>query len=109
MFPAAHLLLRQATEDNVLLVPKPVGEEGTITVPIAKGTTFIVDMVGAQYNPRYFDEPEKFKPSRWHGLPHLSYHRHHAVLPPRGTYWVPSDVLLRVPSRYPLAGGGGAI
>ncbi|CAK5274028.1 unnamed protein product, partial [Mycena citricolor] len=25
------------------------------------------------------------------------YHRHHAVLPPRGTYWVPSDVLLRVP------------
>ncbi|CAK5274668.1 unnamed protein product [Mycena citricolor] len=69
MFPAAHLLLRQATEDNVLLVPKPVSEEGTIAVPIAKGTTFIVDMVGAQYNPRYFDEPEKFKPSRWHGLP----------------------------------------
>lgn len=22
----------------------------------------------AEYNPRYFDEPEKFKPSRWYGL-----------------------------------------
>ena len=23
----------------------------------------------AEYNPRYFDEPEKFKPSRWYGVP----------------------------------------
>lgn len=22
-----------------------------------------------EYNPRYFDEPEKFKPSRWYGVP----------------------------------------
>ncbi|KAK0458102.1 cytochrome P450 [Desarmillaria tabescens] len=37
-------------------------------MPVPKGFQIIVDMVGIQYNPRYFNEPEKFKPSRWHGI-----------------------------------------
>ncbi|CAK5266519.1 unnamed protein product [Mycena citricolor] len=40
---------------------------------------------------------------------HLSYHRHHPVAPPRGSSWVPSDVALRVPKRYPPAGPAGGI
>ncbi|CAK5284651.1 unnamed protein product [Mycena citricolor] len=40
---------------------------------------------------------------------HLSYHRHHPVAPLRGSYWVPSDVALRVPNRYPPAGPAGGI
>lgn len=24
--------------------------------------------VHTEYNPRYFDEPEKYKPSRWYGM-----------------------------------------
>ncbi|PBK68763.1 cytochrome P450 [Armillaria solidipes] len=68
MFPPGHVLIREATKDTVIQVPRPVGEEGTISMPIPKGFQIIVDMVGVQYNPRYFEEPEKFKPSRWHGV-----------------------------------------
>ncbi|KAJ7753634.1 cytochrome P450 [Mycena maculata] len=69
MFPAGHVLIREATEDTVLNIPNPVGEEGSKTVPIPKGTQIMVDMIGAQYNPRYFDNPEEYRPSRWYGLP----------------------------------------
>ncbi|KAH8827540.1 cytochrome P450 [Flagelloscypha sp. PMI_526] len=68
LHPAGHILIREAYEDTVLTVPNPVGEEGTYTVPVAKGTRVNVDMIGMQYNPRYFDEPEEFRPSRWEGI-----------------------------------------
>ncbi|KAJ7759554.1 cytochrome P450 [Mycena metata] len=69
MFPAGHILIREATEDTVLTVPNPVGEEGSKTIPIPKGTQVTVDMVGVQYNPRYFENAEEYRPSRWYGLP----------------------------------------
>ncbi|KAJ7185585.1 cytochrome P450 [Mycena filopes] len=69
MFPAGHALVRMAAEDTVLTVPNPVGEEGSRTVPIPKGTEVICDMIGVQYNPRYFPDPHMYKPSRWYGLP----------------------------------------
>ncbi|PPQ69426.1 hypothetical protein CVT24_001475 [Panaeolus cyanescens] len=88
LYPAGHILIREASEDTVLDIPKPHGQEGNITIPVEKGVQVslnffrvgqssnlylplkvIVDMVGVQYNPRYFDEPEKFKPSRWCGVP----------------------------------------
>ncbi|KAJ8517940.1 hypothetical protein ONZ45_g4933 [Pleurotus djamor] len=68
MFPSGDILVREATEDTVLTVPNPAGMEGSKDIPIAKGTQVIVDMVGIQYNPRYFDQPEQFKPSRWEGV-----------------------------------------
>ncbi|KAJ6488022.1 cytochrome P450 [Mycena sanguinolenta] len=68
MIPAGHVLVRGAAEDTVLTVQNPVGD-GTKTVPIPKDTSVIVDMVGVQHNPRYFEDPEEFKPSRWYGLP----------------------------------------
>ncbi|KAJ7754428.1 cytochrome P450 [Mycena metata] len=69
MFPAGHALIRMAEEDTVLTIPNPVGEEGSQTIPIPKGTEIIVDMIGVQYNPRYFPDPHMYKPSRWYGLP----------------------------------------
>ncbi|KAJ7634851.1 cytochrome P450 [Roridomyces roridus] len=69
MFPAAHVMIREATEDTVLTIPNPVGQEGSQTIPIAKGTAVTVDMVGVQYNPRYLEDPHLYKPSRWYGLP----------------------------------------
>jgi len=69
MFPAGHLMIREATEDTVIQIPNPPGEEGSTAVPVLKGVQIVVDMVGVQNNPRYFDEPEKFKPSRWHDVP----------------------------------------
>lgn len=68
MFPAGHILIREATEDTVLQIPNPPGQEGTTPFPVPKGVQIMVDMVGVQYNPRYFDEPEKYKPSRWYGI-----------------------------------------
>jgi len=68
MFPAGHLLIREAQEDTVLQVPNPVGESGSKSIPVPKGLQVIVDMIGIQYNPRYFDEPEKYKPERWYGI-----------------------------------------
>ncbi|KAF8637894.1 hypothetical protein AX17_002517 [Amanita inopinata Kibby_2008] len=67
-FPSGYLMIREATEDTVLSVPNPPGQEGNTALPILKGTQVVVDMVGVQYNPRYFDEPETFKPSRWYGV-----------------------------------------
>ncbi|RDB29811.1 hypothetical protein Hypma_014185 [Hypsizygus marmoreus] len=68
MFPAGNLLIREATEDTVLQIPNPPGQEGTTAFPVPKGLQIVVDMVGVQYNPRYVDEPEKYKPSRWYGV-----------------------------------------
>ncbi|KAJ7359256.1 cytochrome P450 [Mycena albidolilacea] len=69
MIPAGHALIRQATEDTVLTVQNPMGEEGSQTIHIPKGTEITLDMVGVQYNPRYFEDPEMYNPSRWYGLP----------------------------------------
>ncbi|KAG7097880.1 hypothetical protein E1B28_005192 [Marasmius oreades] len=71
-FPAGYLMLRVMGEDAVIPIPNPRGQEGTQPCPIPKGTWVVVDMVGVHRNPRYFEEPEKYKPSRWHGLPNDS-------------------------------------
>ncbi|CAK5261847.1 unnamed protein product [Mycena citricolor] len=69
LFPSAQVLIRQATEDTLLTVQNALGEEGTRKIPVTQGTLAIVDMVGVQYNPRYFEDPTAFKPSRWYDLP----------------------------------------
>ncbi|KAJ7359260.1 cytochrome P450 [Mycena albidolilacea] len=69
MTPPGHALIRQATEDTVLTVQNPMGEEGSKNIPIPKGTEITLDMVGVQYNPRYFEDPKTYRPSRWYGLP----------------------------------------
>ncbi|KAF9529862.1 cytochrome P450 [Crepidotus variabilis] len=68
LFPAAHILFREAWEDTILRIPKAEGQDGTVNIPVPKDTPVIVDMVGVQYNPRYFEDPTVFKPSRWHGI-----------------------------------------
>ncbi|KJA21394.1 hypothetical protein HYPSUDRAFT_67739 [Hypholoma sublateritium FD-334 SS-4] len=72
IFPAAYQLVREAFEDTVLQVPNPLGEEGVTALPVPKGTTLIVDMIGLQYNPRYFDSPDEYRPSRWYDVAHDS-------------------------------------
>ncbi|TFK28631.1 cytochrome P450 [Coprinopsis marcescibilis] len=66
---SAFALFRESTVDTTLPIQAPRGEEGTTRVPVPKGTLVVVDLVGVLYNERYFDEPEKFKPWRWLGLP----------------------------------------
>ncbi|TFK72490.1 cytochrome P450 [Pluteus cervinus] len=68
MFPTAFIVVREAFEDTVLRLPNPLGQEGTTNLPVQKGTQMIVDMIGIQNNPRYFDVNKKFEPRRWWGV-----------------------------------------
>ena len=43
---AVYVSIREATEDTVLVVPNPIGQEGSKPIHIAKGTQVIVDWVG---------------------------------------------------------------
>ncbi|KAK0237711.1 cytochrome P450 [Armillaria nabsnona] len=55
MFPPGHVLIREAAKDTVINVPKPVGQEGTIPIPIPKGFQVLVDMntiLGTLMNPK---------------------------------------------------------
>ncbi|KAL0570941.1 hypothetical protein V5O48_011025 [Marasmius crinis-equi] len=72
LFPPAYIMLRKATDDHVLDIPNPRGQEGTQPLPVPKGFLAVVDMVGIHRNPRYFDDPEEYKPSRWHTTPNDS-------------------------------------
>ncbi|KAK1228980.1 hypothetical protein PQX77_007969 [Marasmius sp. AFHP31] len=72
LFPAAYILIREPSEDFVLDIPNPRGQEGTQPCPLPKGTWTLVDMIGLQRNPRYFEDPEEYKPSRWHTMPNDS-------------------------------------
>ncbi|KAG6918369.1 hypothetical protein DXG01_015021 [Tephrocybe rancida] len=68
LFPAAYLMLREAAEDTILNLPSPVGQHGNTALAVHKGTIVVLDLIGIQYNPRYFPDPEEFKPSRWYGI-----------------------------------------
>ena len=43
---AGYLVFREATKDTVINVPKPIGESGTIPLPVKKGERVVIDMVG---------------------------------------------------------------
>ncbi|KAG5634767.1 hypothetical protein H0H81_000848 [Sphagnurus paluster] len=68
LFPAAYIMMGEATQDTVLDLPNPARQEGSTPLSVAKGTSIVVDLVGIQYNPRYFKDPQEFRPSRWHGV-----------------------------------------
>lgn len=64
--PAASVMIRKATDDNRLMIPKNSEFVETEDVVIPSGSVVMVDMIGIQYNPRYFPDPYAYKPSRWH-------------------------------------------
>ncbi|KAI0049196.1 cytochrome P450 [Auriscalpium vulgare] len=68
LYPAGYVMIREAIEDTVLNVPNEGGQPGTRPLPVQKGLQVVVDMVGVQYNPRYFPDPEKYDPTRWYGV-----------------------------------------
>ncbi|KAK1216268.1 hypothetical protein PQX77_021104 [Marasmius sp. AFHP31] len=46
LFPAAYILIREPSDDFVLDIPNPRGQEGTQPCPLPKGTWTLVDMIG---------------------------------------------------------------
>jgi hypothetical protein len=46
LLASGHLMFRKATKDTTLQVPRPLGQEGSETIAISKGTTVVIDMIG---------------------------------------------------------------
>ncbi|KAJ7347415.1 cytochrome P450 [Mycena albidolilacea] len=65
LFPAASAVTRTITETIVLKTDEEDGHGGQII--LEPGTMFFIDLVGLHYNPKYFPDPEEFRPSRWYG------------------------------------------
>ncbi|KAF9269583.1 cytochrome P450 [Marasmius fiardii PR-910] len=84
LFPSGHVLIREPTEDTTIEIPSPRGQEGTEILPVQKGSWVILDMIGLQRNPRYFEDPMEYKPSRWHGIKNDSDQFSAFSLGPRG-------------------------
>jgi len=65
LFPPGFVMIREAIKDTTLIVPNAPGTPGSTTLPVQKGTWITVDVIGLQYNQRYFSDPDQFRPSRW--------------------------------------------
>jgi len=63
MFPPVTGIPKVAAEDTSIVASNIHGEKKTI--PILEGTTLVIDTCGVHYNPRYWDDPLTFKPSRF--------------------------------------------
>ncbi|EGN92845.1 hypothetical protein SERLA73DRAFT_163809 [Serpula lacrymans var. lacrymans S7.3] len=65
MFPPVTGIPKTSVEDATFVVPNAAGENTTVTVP--QGSVMDLDVAGLHYNPRYWEEPHTFKPSRFLG------------------------------------------
>ncbi|KAG6819746.1 hypothetical protein H0H93_009046 [Arthromyces matolae] len=66
LFPGVYLTLRKANEDTILDIPDPMGSESSTRLAVQKDTLIMLDLIGLQRNPRYFENPDEFRPSRWY-------------------------------------------
>ncbi|KAF8587183.1 cytochrome P450 [Ramaria rubella] len=65
LYPPVASVPKVSLEDTTLPVVRPDGSVGFI--PVAKGTKLSLNTTGLHYNPRYWPDPETFKPSRFLG------------------------------------------
>ncbi|KAI0064321.1 cytochrome P450 [Artomyces pyxidatus] len=68
LYPSGYIMVREALEDTIIDIPTDAGKRATRPIPVPKGTQVVVDLVGIQYNPKYYPDPDKFDPSRWQGV-----------------------------------------
>ncbi|KAE9404561.1 cytochrome P450 [Gymnopus androsaceus JB14] len=54
---------KDSIEDTTLTIPNAAGEKRIIAVP--KGAHIVINAVVLHYNPRYWKDPEEFRPARF--------------------------------------------
>ncbi|EGN92850.1 hypothetical protein SERLA73DRAFT_98604, partial [Serpula lacrymans var. lacrymans S7.3] len=65
MFPPVTGIPKSFAEDTSFVTPNAAGENTTVTIP--RGAVMSLDVPGLHYNPRYWEDPHTFKPSRFLG------------------------------------------
>ncbi|KAI0642624.1 cytochrome P450 [Trametes meyenii] len=65
LFPPAIVIPKQSAEDTTFTTTNAAGEKRTIPVP--QGTYVSVHTPGLHNNPKYWDDPDAFKPARFLG------------------------------------------
>ncbi|EEB91000.1 hypothetical protein MPER_10717, partial [Moniliophthora perniciosa FA553] len=66
LFPPGNGVPKVSVEDTTLVTESTVTGETRI-IPVPRGTVININIVGLHYNPRYWEDPEEFKPSRFRG------------------------------------------
>ncbi|KAH9855318.1 cytochrome P450 [Lenzites betulinus] len=65
LFPPVITIPKQSAEDTSFTTTNAAGE--TRTIPVPKGTYVTVHTPGLHNNPKYWDDPDAFKPARFLG------------------------------------------
>ncbi|KAK7051243.1 hypothetical protein VNI00_004743 [Paramarasmius palmivorus] len=64
LFPPVNVIPKVSAEDTTLVTESTMTGE-TRVIPVPRGTYISINTVGLHYNPRYWKDPEEFKPSRF--------------------------------------------
>ncbi|KAG5648537.1 hypothetical protein DXG03_003148 [Asterophora parasitica] len=65
LFPPVTGIPKESAEDTTLTTTDAQGNKTVVVVP--KGVDITIDVPGLHYNPRYWEDPHSFKPSRFLG------------------------------------------